>query len=79
MDETHIRLEAVPYAICYVVTRDGEVVSITTDTSYPMAASGIYYIQAVNEYGGLSPKGYASARTTALSTKASTNNNKKGK
>ena len=60
MDETHIQWEAVPYAICYVVTRDGEVVSITTDTSYPMADSGTYYVQAVNEYGGLSPKGYAS-------------------
>jgi pectin methylesterase-like acyl-CoA thioesterase len=46
------------YAICYVVSRDGKVIAITTDATYidNAAASGQhdYAVQAVNEYGGLS-------------------------
>ena len=52
--------EAVPYAICYVVTDGDTVLEITTDTavSVPSAkASGNYAVQAVNEFGGLSAKG----------------------
>lgn len=46
------------YAICYVVSRDGKVLAITTDAAYvdATAAGGnyIYTVQAVSEYGGLS-------------------------
>ncbi|MEP7093367.1 MAG: T9SS type A sorting domain-containing protein, partial [Flavobacterium sp.] len=45
------------YAICYVVSRDGKVLAITTDTTYvDNTATGkpVYAVQAANEYGGLS-------------------------
>jgi len=46
------------YAICYVVTKDGKVVAITTDATYvdPASAGGTheYTVQAANAYGGLS-------------------------
>lgn len=48
--------EAVPYAICYVVTQDGKVVDITTETSLSGAA-GEYTVQAVSEQGSMSKKG----------------------
>ncbi|GGF05789.1 hypothetical protein GCM10011518_13780 [Flavobacterium limi] len=47
-----------PYAICYVVSKDGNIISITTDATYVdnIPATGIheYAVQAVNEFGGLS-------------------------
>lgn len=49
--------EAVPYAICYVVTDGENVVKITTDTAVDgLDASKEYFVQAVNENGGLSAK-----------------------
>ena len=49
--------EAVPYAICYVVTKNGEVAGFTKETSFDgFTASDIWHVQAVNEFGGLSPK-----------------------
>ncbi|MCI9846033.1 pectinesterase family protein [Flavobacterium pectinovorum] len=46
------------YAICYVVSRDGKVLAITSDASYvDSTATGgnhVYTVQAVSEYGGLS-------------------------
>ena len=49
--------EAVPYAICYVVTKDGEVAGFTTDTHFADVEEGsVYQVQAVNENGGLSDK-----------------------
>ena len=53
-----LQWEAVPYAICYVVTCNGKVVDFVTDTSCTVP-DGTCYVQAVNEYGGLSAKGYA--------------------
>lgn len=58
----NIRLEnkmvswtSVDYAICYVVTCNGQVVAFTTATNYEVnGAPGTYSVQAVNEYGGLS-------------------------
>ena len=48
---------AVPYAICYVVTRNGEVAGFTTETTFDgYTADDRWQVQAVNEYGGLSPK-----------------------
>ncbi len=45
---------AVPYAICYVITRDGKVEGFTTATSVEYQKGSEYLIQAANEYGGLS-------------------------
>lgn len=55
--------EAVPYAICYVVTCDGKVMDITTETSHAVTSGKpeSYAVQAVNEWGGLSAKGRAGA------------------
>ena len=48
---------AVPYAVCYVVTRNGEVAGFTTSTSFEgYTAADRWQVQAVNEYGGLSAK-----------------------
>lgn len=47
--------EAVPYAICYVITKGDEVVAFTTDCEYTTDGSNAdYKVQAVNEFGGLS-------------------------
>ena len=71
---------AVPYAICYVVTLDDEVVAFTTDCEYtPETAAALrraavnssdFKVQAVNEYGGLSQKGQAGGNPTAVSRPA---------
>ncbi len=54
---TSITWDAVPYAICYVITKGKDVVEFTTDTKYNGAdADAQYYVQAVNENGGLSKK-----------------------
>lgn len=49
-----ITWNAVPYAICYVITKNGNVEGFTTETSCEYADGADYSIQAVNEYGGLS-------------------------
>lgn len=58
--------EAVPYAICYVITKDGKVESFTTDTQCDYAEGSKYLIQAVNEYGGLSQAAEPSGISTAI-------------
>lgn len=45
---------AVPYAICYVITKNGKVDGFTTATSCDYTEGAEYSIQAANEYGGLS-------------------------
>lgn len=47
--------DAVPYAICYVITKDDQVIGFTTECSCPYEAGATYKIQAANEYGGMSP------------------------
>lgn len=49
-----ITWDAVPYAICYVITKNGKVEGFTTATSCDYTAGATYSIQAANEYGGLS-------------------------
>ena len=49
-----ITWDAVPYAICYVITKNGKVEGFTTATSCEYAEDNEYRIQAANEYGGLS-------------------------
>jgi pectin methylesterase-like acyl-CoA thioesterase len=58
---------AVPYAICYVVTKNGEVAGFTKGTSFDgFTAADTWQVQAVNENGGLSAYGTANV-TTAIS------------
>ena len=60
--------EPVPYAICYVVTKDGVVVGFTTETSFYGYAEGeTWQVQAVNEYGGLSAKADINSSATNIS------------
>lgn len=49
-----ITWEAVPFAICYAISKDGNVIGFTTETSYDYDPIAKYTVQAVNEYGGLS-------------------------
>ena len=63
-DGNKIEWEAVPYAICYVITCDGQVIGFTTDTSYDYSSTATYQVQAVNEYGGLSKKATAGVLTS---------------
>ena len=54
-DMASIGWNPVAFAICYVVSCDGKVVAFTTGTSYSAEGKyGVYSVQAVNEYGGLS-------------------------
>ena len=66
--------DAVPYAICYVVTKNGVVASITTDTSFDGYSDGDkWQVQAVNEYGGLSKKATANVNSSIGMTSATNN------
>ena len=57
--------QAVPYAICYVITKNGEVVGFTKETSFDSYTEGdTWQVQAVNENGGLSKYGTANATTS---------------
>ena len=66
--------EAVPYAICYVVMKNSEVAGFTTETTFDgYTAADLWQVQAVNENGGLSAYGTATASgTTAIETVEST-------
>ena len=64
---TKLIWEAVPYAICYVVTKDGVVAGFTTETTFEGYAEGEnWQVQAVNEYGGLSAKAEVNSGTTNI-------------
>ena len=45
---------AVPYAICYVVLKDGKAYDFTTETTYTPVEKGDFAVKAANEYGSLS-------------------------
>lgn len=61
---TQLSWEAVPYAICYVVTKNGEVAGFTTETTFSgYTAADKWQVQAVNENGGLSKKATANEAT----------------
>ena len=65
---TKLVWEAVPYAICYVVTKDGVVAGFTTETSFDGYTEGeTWQVQAVNEYGGLSAKADVNSSATNIS------------
>ena len=65
--------QAVPYAICYVITHDGEVAGFTTDTEFDATSNGIWQVQAVNEFGGLSMKATADTATGIVDTNSQSN------
>lgn len=53
-DKSTISWEAVPYAICYVIVKNGSDVQFTTDTKIAAEAGATYMVYAANEQGGLS-------------------------
>ena len=57
-----LKWNAVDYAICYVVSRGDQVIGFTTDCEYTVPQAGVYKVQSVNEFGGLSKA------ATAIST-----------
>lgn len=61
-----VKWEAVPYAICYVITVNGKVEGFTTATSCKYNDGAEYFIQAANEYGGLSIATKAKSETTNI-------------
>lgn len=62
--------EPVPYAICYVIIKDGKVEGFTTATSCEYNQGAKYGIQAVNEYGGLSQIAIATVLTAVNGAEA---------
>ena len=72
LDGKKLVWEPVPYAICYVVTKNGVVVGFTTETSFDGYAEGeTWQVQAVNEYGGLSAKADVNSSATNISESSS--------
>ena len=82
IDGNTISWNEVPYAICYVVTCDDQVVGFTTETTYSLnaevsakggalsadaAQTSVYRVQAVNEFGGLSKSATATKATAVKS------------
>jgi hypothetical protein len=64
----------VPYAICYVVTKNGEVAGFTKETTFNGYTDGdLWQVQAVNENGGLSQKAKANGTTGVDKVSASAN------
>ena len=73
IESGRLKWSAVPYAICYVITKGGELVGFTTKTEWTAAdASSDYKVQAVNEYGGLSNMSSNSEPTSMSHTPATT-------
>ncbi|WP_427874015.1 pectinesterase family protein [Flavobacterium sp. MMS24-S5] len=64
-----------PYAICYVISKEGKVLGITTEATFadPSAVAGTYTytVQAANEYGGLSDLSSISMAINGGATKSS--------
>lgn len=70
LEQGVISWEAVPYAICYVISCDGAVVDFTTDTQYPAEPGRTYAVQAVSETGALSPAATAQDVPSSITTLA---------
>ena len=72
---TQLTWQAVPYAICYVVTKNGEVAGFTKETSFDgYTSADTWQVQAVNENGGLSQKSTANVITGISNVQHSTFN-----
>ncbi|WP_455585361.1 pectinesterase family protein [Bacteroides sp.] len=67
MDGNRLSWKASEYAICYLVFCDGEMIGMTTETSFSAPASdkdaSAYQVKAANEYGSLSEPATASKGT----------------
>lgn len=66
--EGTIEWESVPYAICYVITKDGKMEGFTTDTYCTYEEGSEYAIQAANEYGGLGTKAIVDGTPSGIET-----------
>ncbi|WP_289659959.1 pectinesterase family protein [Flavobacterium panacagri] len=57
-DKNTLKWDENKYAMCYVISKDGKILAITTDVLYAdtdtKAGTYTYTVQAANEYGGLS-------------------------
>ena len=53
-DKSTLSWEAVPYAICYVIVKNGKDIEFTTETTISAEAGATYMVYAANEQGGLS-------------------------
>ncbi len=71
-DKSTITWEAVPYAICYVIVKNGKEVEFTTSTSIATEEGATYMVYAANEQGGLSAGCDPNPQTidTAIATEA---------
>lgn len=58
-----MKWNAVPYAICYVITKNDKVVGFTTETTYSAESGATYQVQAANEFGGLGEAATATVGT----------------
>ncbi len=71
-EENQLSWEAVPYAVCYIVERNGEVVDITTATTFAKgnksAGDDVYTVRSVGEYGSLSARTIAGQKTNESET-----------
>ena len=63
---------AVDYAICYIISLNDEIVAFTTECEYQIATEGVYRVQAVNEFGGLSEAATAVSTSIGSITQNST-------
>ena len=52
--EGSLTWEPVPYAICYLILKDGKALDFTTATSYLADEKATYSVKAISEYGVLS-------------------------
>lgn len=77
--EGKLTWQAVPYAICYVVSRDTDVIGFTTDTEFALpattATNAVYKVQSVSEYGALSAFGKAGDATAIATIKGEADSN----
>lgn len=60
----NITWDAVDYAICYAILKNGKVADFTTSTSYEVSDNAMYSVKSVNENGGLSEASNAIAIVT---------------
>lgn len=75
---TKLQWDAIPYAICYVVTADDEVIGFTTETTFDVTDAykdKVLKVQAANEYGGLSAYGVAKTYTGIKTVSTETESN----
>ncbi|MCA1744112.1 MAG: DUF5123 domain-containing protein [Bacteroidales bacterium] len=53
-NEALVSWDEVPFALCYMILRNGEIIDWTTENSYAATLSGHYSVKAASGYGALS-------------------------